>query len=84
MHGLAIRAVHEGTLGEAQRFLIETHGCGNVGNGQRGGNRALLFLIEWIDLLLRHNEVAPFAANILARSDEAGTLPAGNIILAVK
>lgn len=50
MNRLAIGASHDSSLGEAKRFLIKAERRGNIGDCERGGDRAIRRLVQGIDL----------------------------------
>src|SRR5580704_19065453 len=55
MNRLGIRTVHDATLGEAKRPLVKADRGWNIGDCERGGDRAIRLLVQRIDLSLCHS-----------------------------
>src|SRR5436309_1117343 len=70
MDRLAIRTIHNATLGKAKSLLIKSHGRLYVGNGKDRRYCSILFLVEGINLLCHS---APFGKpGHFSRSEERG------------
>src|SRR6266853_6236914 len=65
MHWLAVRPVHYSALGKAESLLIKTDGGLHIGDCEHRGHGAVLFLVEWINLL-RH--VSPLGSSYFSKA----------------
>src|SRR5215510_4561143 len=65
MHRFAVRSVHDASFGEPERPLVESNGGFDISHCKYDGHRAILSLVERIDLL---GHSFPLCSGILSKS----------------